>query len=380
MKNLEFSLYFHIPFCTKKCGYCHFYVLPNKEELHALLMEGLNKHLLLWRKKFAEKKIASIYFGGGTPSLLGAKAIATLLDQVHAIAPFDSNKIEITLEANPETTTRLQMQEYASAGINRVSLGVQSLDDSLLIKLGRTHHSQKAVDAIKAISEAGIDNLSIDLMYDIPQQTLSSWKNTLQQIAKLPITHLSLYNLTIEPHTAFFKKREQIQKEQPSQECSLEMYETAINLFSDIGLFQYEISAFARNGCYSRHNVGYWTARPFLGFGPSAFSYWEGARFRAISNLQHYVEALHRDEEPIDFLETLPPKAQQRELLAIALRLKEGVDLNEFEMRHGKLDESLLSCLKELENQKLIEQKPDKIMLTHFGMLCYDTVASEIIL
>ena len=171
------SLYFHIPFCKQKCHYCHFFVLPDKQELHFQLIQGLKREIALWANEMKGKKLASIYFGGGTPSLLTTAEIEELLTEVHRHIPFDPKTIEITLEANPETISLEKMQAFACAGINRISIGVQTLDDPLLIKLGRTHQSQTSVSLNQNYSRIRyFQYFSIDLMYDIPYQTLSSWK------------------------------------------------------------------------------------------------------------------------------------------------------------------------------------------------------------
>lgn len=373
------SLYFHIPFCTKKCHYCHFFVLPDKPELHQQLIHGLKLELAQWAFELKGKQLASIYFGGGTPSLLEPSEIKDLLDEVNRYIPFEPAAIEITMEANPETITYAKMDAFVKAGINRVSIGLQTLDNPLLINLGRTHNAQTSVDTVKITADAGIKNISIDLMYDIPGQTLLSWEQTLTQIFPLPMTHLSLYNLTIEPNTVFFKYRESLQKIVPDPECSANMYKMAVSALKGCGLEQYEISAFARNGLYSRHNTGYWTGRPFLGFGPSAFSYWNNKRFRNVAHFKRYLEALQNGVSPMDFSEELSPKERRNELLAIGLRLKEGVDCAIFEARHGPLDPATCLALKSLVEQKLLQQAGNRFFLTDQGVLFYDTVAVEII-
>lgn len=342
-------------------------------------MEGFEQELLLWAEQLKGKHLVSIYFGGGTPALLGARSIAKLLNTINTHIPFDPKNIEITLEANPENITKELMSNYAAAGVNRVSIGVQTLDDDLLKRLGRTHNSNKAIDAVLLTRESGINNISIDLMYDIPGQTLLSWERTLDQIPKLPITHLSLYNLTIEPHTVFFKYQEVLRKDLPDAESSAEMYQMALNRLNHAEILQYEISAFAKNNLYSRHNVGYWTGREFLGFGPSAFSFWQGKRFRNIANLSRYLKLLQEGKSPIDFEEKLGFEESQRELLAIALRLKKGVDLHEFEKVNGKISSGLIHTLNKLEQEKFIQKKGEVISLTDKGVLFYDTVAVEII-
>lgn len=375
----EISLYFHIPFCTKKCSYCHFYVLPDKTPYKLQLQEGFDLEWSHWLPLIKNRKVKTLYFGGGTPVLFGPQNIAKVIHRIKDSIDFSSELPEITLEANPENITIDLMKEFTAAGINRVSIGVQSLNDHLLQFLGRTHSANKAVDAVRATAKAGIENITIDLMYDLPNQTLTVWEETLNCISKLPITHLSLYNLTIEPHTIFFKHRERIQKLLPNEEVSLQMYEMAVDKLESFGLKQYEISAFSRPGYQSQHNVGYWTAREFLGLGPSAFSYFEKHRFRNIPNLSKYLDSLQQNQSPIDFKELLDEEAQRRELLAINLRLIEGVNLVEFQKQHGILDQQTKYTLEKLQQQELLSQDHSHIKLTRRGVLFYDTVATELI-
>jgi oxygen-independent coproporphyrinogen-3 oxidase len=342
-------------------------------------MEGFERELALWSEQLQGKQLVSIYFGGGTPALFGAKALAKLLDTIYSTIAFDAKKIEITLEANPENITKQLISDYANAGVNRISIGVQTLDDDLLIRLGRTHNANKALNAVMMTYDAGISNISIDLMYDIPGQTLHSWQSTLKTIPQLPITHLSLYNLTIEPHTVFFKYQESLRKQLPDADCSTKMYHMAIDQMTACGLFQYEISAFAKNNLYSRHNIGYWTGRPFLGFGPSAFSYWNGKRFRNVANLNRYLKALQDHKSPIDFEEKLEPEQHLRELLAIGLRMRQGVNMDDFQSTHGSLSNELNDIIKKLERDDFLVKQGNTLTLSPKGILFYDSVAVEII-
>jgi len=359
----KLSLYFHIPFCTKKCPYCHFYVIPNNAKQREQLLEGL---LLEWQQiPVDQAEITSIYFGGGTPTLFGVEPIKRILDE---ISP--SKECEVTIEANPEDITVELMSGYAQAGVNRVSIGVQSLQDDSLLVLERTHNSQKAIQAIVDTYESGIHNISIDLMVELPDQTPASFEKTLNRLKELPITHLSLYNLTIEPHTPFSKRPLKL----PSDQDNLMMHQMAIEQIQKIGLERYEISAFAKPGYESRHNVGYWTARPFFGLGPSAFSYINGKRYRNCANINKYLSALSRGESPVDFEEQLPYPQNVCELLAVELRLIRGVDLNRFDLP----EQTKKSIVKLLKEGYLIQEK-DQLRLSEKGLLWYDTVASEII-
>ena len=375
----EFSVYFHIPFCTRKCDYCHFYVLPDKESLHEKLLEGL---LWEWEKNLPlmrGKTLASIYFGGGTPSLFGPKRIGRLIEVIKMSGVLFPPDLEITLEANPEKINLSLMQNYAAVGINRISIGIQSLNTELLKELGRLHDSEMAKQAVITTYEAGISNITIDLMYELPNQTLRKWEETLTQIEFLPITHLSLYNLTIEPQTVFFKKRKALSLLIPDANISLSMYRLALKKLEEYGLKQYEISAFSKPGFHSRHNTGYWTGRPFLGFGPSAFSFWEGKRFQNAANLSKYHAALEAGQSPVDFTEKLNPEAHRRELLVIHLRLIKGLNLKVFESAHGALEMDTLASIELLTKQGLIEKNDHNIRLTSAGILYHDAIASELI-
>lgn len=366
----EASIYFHIPFCSKKCPYCHFYVIPDKPEFKAQLSEGLKLEWARVQSAFDEKQIVSIYFGGGTPSLFGPEAIYAVLKEINI-----PEGCEITLEANPEETNFELIKAYRDAGINRISIGVQSLDDSSLELLGRQHSAQKAIKAVHDVHNAGIHNISIDLMYDLPGQTLESWERTLSQIEQLPVTHLSLYNLTIEPHTGFHKRKKTLIPLLPSPETSLQMLHTAVAYLHKAGLTRYEISAFAKPGYTSRHNTGYWTGRPFLGLGPSAFSYWDKKRFRNIASISRYTAALKEDRSPKDFEEQLPHPADIAELLAVRLRLLEGVDLKDW-----ALPEVLINTLLDLRKKGWIKYDNFHAKLTQEGLLWYDSVAEAIVI
>ncbi len=345
-------------------------------------MEGLRLEWKRLKGLLEDKKIVSVYFGGGTPYLLGATFIAEILSWISGLQSDDGfRSMEITLEANPENIEQKSLRDYHSIGINRLSIGIQSLDDRHLTTLSRRHSAEKGIQAVETAFNVGFSNISIDLMYDLPGQNLESWKRTVERATSLPITHLSLYNLTIEPHTVFFKYRETLSKQLPDDEVSKTMYELACEEFEKVDLKQYEISAFAKDGLIARHNSGYWTGRPFLGLGPSAFSYWEGARFRNIANLSKYLRQLQEGSSPVDFSEELSQEAGMRELLAINLRLLDGVKLSAFEQQNGLLSPGSIEVLKQLKNEGYLENSQNEVWkLTRQGILFYDTVASEIVL
>ncbi len=356
------SLYLHFPFCTRKCPYCHFYVIPDRN--HEPFLKALLKEWKLRLYQIKDKEIVSLYFGGGTPTLF-PEGIEAILQEISAL--------EITVEANPEDVSPELMEKLHRLGVNRVSIGVQSLNNTLLKHLGRTHTAQKAIEAVEITRAAGIDNITIDLMYELPHQTLDTWKETVDQACALPITHLSLYNLTFEPHTVFQKKEKKFRPHLPDDETAAEMLNYACIQFEKSGLKRYEISAFARDGKISIHNTGYWTGRPFIGYGPSAFSFWEGKRFRNICHMNKYIKSLEEGTFPIDFEEELSPLRSLHERIAIGLRLKGGIPLI-------NLPVSTEALLKELDQEGWIKYDKNHARLTDQGTLFYDTVAEKIIL
>lgn len=368
------SLYIHVPFCTKKCPYCHFFVLPYRAIDVELFLASLKKEWIARAPLFEGKHLISIYFGGGTPSLLSPLEIEEILSW------FDlSSCLEITIEINPETVSTEKILGYKTAGVNRASIGLQSLDDDLLKILGRNHDSYFAQKSIELVANCGIDNISVDLMYDLPYQTVDSWQNTLEQLKKLPLSHLSLYNLTFEPGTVFQKKKSLLSPHLPSSEQSLLMLEHAVSYLPSIGLHRYEISAFAKPGKASLHNLGYWTARPFLGLGPSAFSYIEFRRFRNVCNLRKYKEMLDQNLLPEDFEETLCLDKRQGELLAIALRILDGVDLISFTKKYGSINQDLQASIKSLIDQGLLKKTNEILSITTQGLLFYDSIGTELV-
>lgn len=347
-------------------------MLPNQPEIHEDFVKSL---LLEWEQKkdqLHNRTLKSIYFGGGTPALLSPQLFEKILSKLSL-----NSAIEITLEANPENLNFELLKDFKSLGINRLSLGAQSFDDRLLKILSRTHDSKATLFALSAAEKAGFENISIDLMYDLPNQTREDWLETLKIASNQPITHLSLYNLTIEPETVFFKKRNQLVL--PNQEESLFMYQSAEKILSSAGLIPYEISAFAKPGYYSRHNVGYWTAREFLGLGPSAFSYFNQERFRNVPHYNKYKKALNEGLDPKEEPDHLTADERRKELLAVEIRLRRGVDLTHFQKRHGKLTPETEKSLQELIHKGWVQQKENTIKLTPNGILFYDSVAVELI-
>ncbi len=367
----QISLYFHIPFCKSKCPYCHFYsIYFNKNEkerfIKALKKEIENKLDLL-----KDKTILSIYFGGGTPSLLDPEDISEILKYFKIF-----KETEITLEVNPDSIDLDKIKGLKKAKINRISIGAQSFDDSLLKTLKREHTSQQTLHLINQIYLAGIDNISIDLMYDIPNQTFQSFQKDIEIVRSLPITHISLYNLTIEENTPFYKEKETLEKEMPNANESLNFFQYARSSLKKMGFEQYEISAFCKNNKRSIHNCGYWEGRQYLGFGPSSFSYFDKKRYKNISNLRTYIHNITNNLSTVDFSEELAYPENIKELLIIRLRMFEKLDLDKFQNEFGKIDENTLTYMK---SSDLLTFENNICSLSEKGILFYDSLAVEII-
>lgn len=372
--NADLRLYIHVPFCTHKCPYCHFYSVIDDEGLKNRFVEALCNEIERWRDTISKKEIVSLYFGGGTPFLLGPSRLERLMRAL-PLRP----STEITIEANPETTTPPLLLAYRALGVNRLSIGAQSFSDHYLKALHRAHSSDQTRKVLDDALNAGWTNISLDLMFDLPGMKVSDWENTLEEACSLPIQHISLYNLVIEPKTAWFRNKEAIQSLMPKEEASTQMIQSAWTITQSHGFAQYEISAFAKGGFHSHHNVGYWQGNEFLGFGPSAFSFFGNSRFSNIANLKKYCQAIELNKTTIEASEELSPQQRLREMVAIGLRMNAGVSLPSLEDRWGPADQDLVSTLHRLVSIELLDQDNDTFYLTDRGRLVYDAIAVEII-
>ena len=371
-----FSLYIHIPFCSKKCPYCHFFVVPTKNQDEARFINALIHE---WQQKkhlIPEHDVITLYFGGGTPTELSTDGLCFLIDTFKKAYP---SLKEITVEANPESVTFEKIQAIQKAGCNRISLGVQSLVEEDLIVLKRQHQSQKAIAAIMTCHLAGIDNISIDLMYDLPNQTKESLSKTLAILPTLPITHLSVYNLVIEENTPFKRIEKELLKKMPDDALSLELLNLTKSELEKMGFHRYEISAFAKEGFRSLHNTGYWQSRPFLGLGPSSFSDDGQTRFKNAAHLARYYENVENNKDPKDFEECLEPLQRFKERFIVRLRLFDPIILEEFFDVHGRPDQDFFKTLEDLKSRNLIAYDGKEVKLLESGANFFNEIASLLI-
>ena len=314
------GLYLHIPFCKSKCAYCDFYSLPHSEEKMDAYTAALIRHLEEVAPRCAAHTADTVYFGGGTPSYLGEKRLTKLLKTVkkryHVAAG-----AEITLEANPDSAGDWKtLRALRRAGFNRVSLGVQAADDGLLRRIGRVDTWDQVLSSVAAARMAGFDNLSLDLIYGLPGQTMAAWQDTLRAAAALETQHISCYGLKVEPGTPLWQQRESA--DIPDDDAQADMYLWTVDYLEKQGYAQYEISNFARPGYESRHNLKYWTLGEYAGFGPGAHSDMGGVRFAYERDLDGYIAGELRLSE----MEEIAPLDRDLEYIMLSLRTVQGID------------------------------------------------------
>jgi oxygen-independent coproporphyrinogen-3 oxidase len=374
------TLYVHIPFCKKACHYCNFHFstsLKNKEELIDALCIEL-KH----KKEFVgvDETITSIYFGGGTPSILSTTELDKIINIISKNYHVESSA-EFTIECNPDDINDDLLKHYSSAGVNRLSIGVQSFDDMDLLVLNRSHAAQQAIDAINQAASHGFKSLTIDLMYGLPNQTKSKWLKNLELASALPINHISCYNLTVEEKTAL-RKLIQDKKIASTEEIeSAEQFEILMEWASEQGFEHYEISNFARNGNYSQHNSAYWRGSKYIGVGPSAHSF-DGFsnRYYNIANNAEYIRNIKSGDGYYE-IEALEEHSIYNEYVLTRLRTIWGINAEELKSRFGKLkEEYFLKNIDAFVKDGHITYDGSKYCLSNSGKLIADHISSELFL
>jgi len=371
---MNLGLYLHIPYCLHKCGYCDFNSHPENREESVRYVEALLKELKAYSPTLKNYTVPTVFMGGGTPTILPPSQLKKILHTVRQDFNLTSD-CEITIEANPATIQLETLKEIRAAGYNRISIGVQSFDEQELKLLERVHNEEEIHSTVQRARTAKFENLSMDLMFALPDQSIAKWESHLKQaIAKNP-DHLSTYNLTIEPATAFFKLHERGKLPLPHEDIQLEMYETAIQTLEDADYLQYEISNFCKPGMESQHNINYWNNGEYLGVGAGASSYLNGERFKNTNLPSIYIREIELKGKAIESRERLEPIQAMGETLMLGLRLLKGISIDVFENRfqisfqkvYGNVLESLL-------NQELIVFNQNRISLSRKGLFLADSV------
>ncbi len=373
------GIYIHVPFCRSKCQYCDFYSLSVKDDK---LMDGYLSATVAHIKEAGvlapAYKVDTVYFGGGTPSFFGAEGMATILTAIRRNFDVDNNA-EITFECNPDSVSDKLLHRLHAEGFNRVSLGIQNDDDELLRKLGRPHTYAQAVSAFHRIRKAGFRNISVDLMYGLPGQTLRAWQDTLEHVLSLNPEHISCYGLKVEEGTPLYDYRDYAKL--PDDDTQADMYLAAVETLKSYGFRQYEISNFARKGLYSKHNMKYWTGGEYLGFGPSASSDFAGKRFTLCRSVQDYIDGIKKKGSIIDDVQLIPTRERAGEYLMLRLRTMSGINPEEYE-RHFLLPFAPIEEQME-KNRNLgyaVRTEDGRWHLTSKGFLISNTILSDLLI
>lgn len=370
------GIYIHVPFCKQKCNYCNFHFSTKQDNVEELV-SGMIIELDQRKSYLKTKKIDSIYFGGGTPSIIDVKHIINIIEKIYSL--FDVKKTaEITMEFNPDDIKKEKLNKLRQAGINRLSIGIQSFNNEDLIFMNRSHNAKEAISSIKLAKECGFNNMSIDLIYGVQNQTDKTWKKNLNQMFELEIDHFSAYALTVEPDTKlnYLIKKKRVQ---PTSELKAENHFKILQEESlKMGYEQYEISNFCRKNKFAQHNTSYWKDKAYLGIGPSAHSYNGKSRRWNISNNLKYITLINNSEKYFDE-EKLSPTQKYNEYTLTSLRTIWGVSLDYLE---NNFDQQIVSHFKKnarkwIDNKNIILEK-NNVRLTNKGMLFADTISSDL--
>lgn len=380
------SLYVHFPFCVQKCRYCDFLSEPADQKIRARYLRALEREIRLSGRYYGHPSADTVFFGGGTPSLMSGEELEELMDAVResfAILP----GAEISMECNPGTADRKKLADYRRAGISRLSVGVQSFRDEELLLLGRIHTAEEAKDCIGSAREAGFSNLSLDLMSALPGQTMEEWMESLRTAAELSPEHISAYSLILEDGTPLKEAAERGELPPfPSEDLDRAMYHETERFLAQYGYHRYEISNYAKEGFESRHNSGYWTGHPYLGFGTGAASYLGNRRWSNVRSLAEYLAVLEAESEDIltalqEETELLSVKDQMAEFMFLGLRRMAGVSEEAFRQRfHCTMDEIYGPVIRRYQDLQLLERENGRLLLTRAGIDVSNTVMADFLL
>lgn len=374
MSNI-LELYVHIPFCIRKCDYCDFLSFPSTEEQQYRYMEALKKEIS-GTGSFPDSHVASVFFGGGTPSVPKAELLAEILTLLKQNFRFDQDA-EITLEANPGTLSEAKLQIYREAGFNRLSLGCQSVHDRELRQLGRIHTFRDFLESFSQARGCGFSNINVDLMSGLPGQSLESYEASLRTVAELGPEHISAYSLIVEPGTPFASRDLDL----PEEETERKMYERTGEILGEYGYTQYEISNYAKPGCECRHNIGYWKRVDYLGFGPGAASLLENRRFTNTTDVRKYLADSGQPEKIRENTEQLSQQDCMEEFMFLGLRMNEGISEQEFWRLFGKtVDEVYRPVLEKYLKLEMLWRTGGRIGLTRQGVSVSNVIMADFLL
>lgn len=372
------GIYIHIPFCHKKCSYCDFYSIEKVSQIDDFV-SILCKEISFWGSTTSNRySVDTLFFGGGTPSLLSAHHLQAIYETLQQYFTFVPN-FEWTLECNPGTVTVDSLKSYKQLGVNRLSFGVQSFHQNELDFLERIHSPEQAKNAVQYAKEAGFDQISIDLMYALPNQTLESWKETLREAISLETSHISAYSLIYEEGTPLYTQYIKGVVTLIDEDIDVDLYHYANEELTKAGFTQYEVSNYAKDGAYCYHNLKYWNSEEYIAFGPSAHGYIEGERYWNIRALSSYIEKLSKGTLPVLNREVLTKEQQCFEMAFLGLR-STGIDLQRFEQLFSiRLEDILKNEFELWKNEKLIEIHNGTVRSTSLGYQLNDAISLKVI-
>ncbi len=377
MADKSVGLYIHIPFCCSKCDYCDFYSLSGREHSMDDYQQALMAHIVETAPQARGYQVDTIYFGGGTPSYYGEKRLIELLHLLRR--KFRVGKdAEVTLEGNPDSVDAKKLTALRRAGFNRLSLGMQSANDCELKSLGRPHTFVQVRDAVEAARKAKLKNVSLDLIYGLPGQTLKGWKETVEAALALEPEHLSCYGLTVEEGTPL-ARRVAAGEQLPDDDAQADCYLWTVERLDQAGFHQYEISNFARPGRQSRHNMKYWMGREYMGFGPGAHSDFGGCRYAFIRSLDGYIRGVMEGKPLLSESENIPTRERSKEYLMLRLRTSYGIEEWEYRRRYYMNFDPLAAKLAEYEQLGLAERVERRWRLTPRGFLLSNQLIAELL-
>lgn len=373
MENNQAGLYIHFPFCLSKCGYCSFYSISS---IHLVpeFVKTVSQEMAFYKKSYPS--FDTIYIGGGTPSLLSIQQIDYILKSANDIFNID-RQAEITIEVNPGDPSLEYLQKLHKYGINRLNIGIQSFDDSLLKFLGRRHSAEESIAAVEEARQVGFDNIGIDLIYGVYGQDMKTWRETLKKALSFFPEHLSCYQLSLDRKTPLYKQYEKETLRLPSEDEALDFFLTTSNTLTDAGYIHYEVSNFARtDSLKSRHNMKYWRHAPYLGLGPAAHSFLDSKRWWNKADIKDYLNTVGKGKKPVDKSEFLSMEQLALESLFLSMRTKDGMHLQQYKNRFGTdilVDKK--QVIDALIKNKLVALKDGCLCPTLDGMAVADSLA-----
>lgn len=366
--NKPKNLYIHVPFCKNKCHYCNFISFSGMNEFIVPYFSALKKEIEHYVEKYFNQELDTVYIGGGTPSVVDIHYYQNIFN---LLAGYINKDAEITMEINPGTVNLNYLENLKNLGINRLSIGVQSFDDKILKLINRIHNAKEAIETVKIAKKAGFENISMDLIYGLPEQSLKNWEETLNQALSLEISHISTYGLKIEENTEFsLRPPENI----PEEEAQSEIYLKTIEILENNGFQQYEISNFSKENYKSRHNLCYWKNQAYFGAGLSAHGYLDGRRYSNTENLEKYIKnPLNRASENI-----ISKSEKIEEAIFLGLRLTEGINPDEFKINYGiDINQKYSKIIEKYINYGFMISQNNYLKLTKQGFLLSTPILAE---